>query len=196
MEPHDEISCIVWGQLKRWCVRKWFPLIAGVTIIVVGIVYHSARQPSGRPSAKIQFVDYGTDRDSVVATIVLTNTGMSALTYVAGFGGTFYSVSATTQGGATNYDSWVRTTMDTVVWPAASVRIRVYLPPATRTWNCTVPVRGASSRLRVYTHLAEWGIWNRAGKLSSAFIQMFPLDDSDYIDVKSDTFEVSTNVLR
>ena len=174
-------------------MRKRTLTFAGCVIFGGGLLYIWARQPPGRPSAKIEFQNYSRDAESIVATIVLTNTGPSALAYVYGFGGALNSVSATTKAGATNYESFVRTATDTVVWPRDSARIRVHLPPETATWHCTVPVRGASSRVRIFTRLADSGVLNRAGKLSSCFIRLFPLNNTDSLQIQSGTFEILTN---
>jgi len=184
-------------QTRAMCrVTKRSIFIIGFACLVLGVLYLWARRPSGPPSASIGLAGYAKETNSIIATVLLTNTGASTLAYIAGFGGAYYHVSATTTDGETNYDPWVRTTTDAVVWPADSARIRVSLPLTTKSWHCTIPVRGASSRVRIFTHLAQWGIWNRAEWLSSCFIRLFPFNDSDYIQIQSDTFQISTNAIQ
>ncbi|HKI69550.1 MAG TPA: hypothetical protein VKA67_08180, partial [Verrucomicrobiae bacterium] len=182
------------GQGRK--LRKRSIFIVGFACLVLGVLYLWARRPSGPPSASIGLAGYAKETNSIIATVLLTNTGASTLAYIAGFGGTYYRASATTTDGETNYDPWVRTTMDAVVWPDDSARIRISLPLTTKSWRCSIPVRGPSSRVRMLAHLSKWSFLRKANWLMWRIVYLFPLNDSDYTQIQSDTFQISTNAIQ
>jgi len=174
-------------------------LIISICILagIVGVYLWFRRAPAF-PSASIQLVGYDTNKDSIVATIILTNTGTSALSYEAS-GGAFCRVSARVQGIETNFYSGaahVSMSWQVVVWPSRSSRTHVFLPLGTETWRCTIPVRGTSSRIRAFTHLQESKLPSPLKKISYWCVPLFPLNDSDEREVQSENYQISTNQLR
>ena len=171
-------------------MRKRALIFVGSAILALSIPYCCLRESSGHPFGTIRLQDYTTNKDLIIATVILTNCGTSAFTYASGFGDV-YRV-ATKEGGLTNWQqAFARTTTPMVVWPSSSRRIRIDLPPNTKTWRCAVPVEGASSRARVFTRLCEWGIWNRAQILSSWLIRLFPLNGVHSMEIQSVVFEIA-----
>jgi len=179
-------------------MRKRCSVIAGLALFVLGAFYLWICRTPAVPSASIQLVRYESRQDSLVATVLLTNTGSSALSYYHSSKGIYYTVLARVKGQATNLKSGGgpgSMAGPIVVWPLRSEQIKIILPVGTESWRCTIPVEGTGARIRVYSHLAEWGIWNRvfpAGYL----IRLFPLNDSEDRQIQSDSFTVATNAVR
>jgi hypothetical protein len=179
-------------------MRKRLVMVAGPVLLVFGAIYLWGSRPPAPPSASIYVIGYESRQDSVVATIVLTNTGMSALNYDDSSGGVYYKVVARVQGRETNLSSGGGPSSiagPVVVWPSRSKRIHVPLPVGTETWRCTIPVQRTGPRDRVFMRLGESGIWNKTFPVSQWFIRLFPLGDSAQTEIQSDTFNVSTNAV-
>ena len=180
-------------------MSKRYSLTAGVALLLLGAIYVWLCRAPATPSASVKLVGYETRQDSVVATVLLTNTGSSALSYVHSSQGVYYTVLARVQGQETNLNSGGgpgSMAGDIVVWPSRSERIKVVLPTGTQTWRCTIPVYGTGARIRVFTHLGEWGVWNRTYPVSQWFVRLFPLNDSVARQIQSDTFTIATNTVR
>lgn len=168
-------------------------LLAGI----VGVYLWLRRAPAF-PSASIQLVGYKTNKEWIVATIILTNTGTSALSYEASYGA-FCQVIARVQGIKTNFVSGgapLSMSWEDVVWPSRSSNIHVFLPLGTETWRCTIPVRGTSSRIRVFTYLRESKLPSPLKKISYWGVPLFPLNESDERKVQSENYQFPTNQLR
>ena len=177
-------------------MRKRLLTIACSVLLAFGAMYLWASRAPAPPSASIQLVGYESRQDCVVATLVLTNTGASALHYEDSSQGVYYKGLAQVRGRETNLSSGGGPSSmagPIVVWPSRSARIKVALPTGTETWRCTVPVQATGARIRVFTHLGESGIWNRTFPVSQWFIRLFPLNDSAEMDIRSGTFIISTN---
>ena len=171
-------------------------IVAGSVLLTLGAMYLWVSRAPALPLASIQLVGYESRKDSVVATLVLSNTGASALHYWDSSQGVCYEVLAQVRGRETNLSSGGGPSSmagPIVVWPSRSARIHVALPVGTETWRCTVPVQATGARIRVFTHLGDSGIWNRTFPVSQWFIRLFPLNDSAELDIRSETFIVSTN---
>lgn len=171
-------------------VRKRTPILVGSAILALSIPYCCLRESSCHPSGTIRLQDNTTNKDLIIATVILTNCGTSSFTYDSGFGDV-YRV-ATREGGLTNWQpAFARTTTPMVVWPSSSRLIRIDLPANTKAWRCAIPVEGASPRARVFTRLCEWGNWNRAQILSSWLIRLFPLNGVHSTEIQSEVFEIA-----
>jgi len=174
-------------------------MIAGVVLLAIGATYLWASRAPTLPSASVKLVGYETRKGSLVATVVLANTGRSALSYYDSSEGVYYTVLARVQGKATNWHSGggpLSMSGPIVVWPSRSARIHVVLPDGTETWRCTVLIRGTGARVRVFEHLGKWGIWDRAFPFLQWFIGLFPMNDSEERQIQSDTFAIPANTLR
>ena len=174
-------------------ILQWIFVLA-----VLGIIanYIWMWRTPAMPTAHIQLVGYEIRQDSIVATVVLTNTGSSALNYDDSSGGVYYSVLARVEGIVTNISSGGGPSSmagPIVVWPSHTARIRIFLPSRTESWSCTIPVQGTGARIRVLMRLGEWGIWDRLYPVSLWFTRLFPLNDSPEIKIQSNAFMVSTN---
>jgi hypothetical protein len=169
-----------------------------IACVVLGIaaVYIGLCLPSAAPSASIRIVGYTVRGDSLVAAMVLTNTGSSPLTYVDSTDSVGCSVSARVAGRATNFGiggGRVSTSWPRVVWPRGIGQVRVVLPKGTETWRCAIPVSGASPRERMAARLTRWGIAERAYPVSAWFVGLLPPNGSTCREIESLVFEVGTN---
>jgi hypothetical protein len=171
-------------------------IIAGCALLTIGAMYLLARRAPAGSSASVNLLGYQFRRDSVVATVVLTNTGTSPLSYHDTSEGVYYKIQAHVRGRETNWNSGGGPSSmagPIVVWPSRSARIHVILPVGTTAWRCTFPVQGTGARVRMLTRLGDWGIWNRTYPISEWFIGLFPMNDSDERQIQSDTLLISTN---
>jgi len=173
-------------------------IIAGFAVFAIGAFYLLAcRAPSG-PSASLYLLGYQFRQDSVVATIILTNTGTSPLSYWDTSEGVEYKIQAQVRGLATNWSSGGGPSSmagPKVVWPSRSVRIYAILPAGAATWRCALPVQGTGARVGMFTRLGQWGIWNRTYHISQWFIGLFPMNDSHERQIQSDPLAISTNAV-
>ncbi|MGA2555862.1 MAG: hypothetical protein ABSG04_06255 [Verrucomicrobiota bacterium] len=180
-------------------MRKRFLIIAGFALVAIGTTYIWVCWPPGLPSGSVQLIGYQSRQDSVVATVVLTNTGTSPLSYHDTSEGVHYKIVARVRGKETNWSSGggpASMAGPIVVWPSRSARILVVLPVGTETWHCKIPVQGTGARIRMFEHLGKWGIWNRAFHVSQWFIRLFPMNDSDEREMQSDTFAVAVKAAK
>ena len=80
-------------------------IVAGSVLLILGAMYLWVSRAPALPSASIQLVGYESRKDSVVATLVLSNTGASALHYWDSSQGVCYEVLAQVRGRETNLSS-------------------------------------------------------------------------------------------
>ena len=167
-----------------------------VAFVVLGLagMYLRLCLPSATPSASVHLVGYTARGDSLVATMVLTNTGPSALTYIDSSDSVGCSVTTRVGGAATNFYTGggrVSTSWPRVLWPSRSGQFYVVLPKGTETWRCAIPLCGASPRERMAARLTEWGVGQRAYPVSAWFVWLFPPNSASERDIQSVTFQVS-----
>ena len=180
-------------------MRKGLLIIAAFLLVTIGSAYIWACRAPGLPSASVKLIGYESKADSLVATVELTNTGTSPLSYEDTSRGVRYSVMVRVQGKATNLNSGGGLSSMSgpmVIWPSSSARISIAMPAGTESWHCEIPVQGTGARIRVFERLGKSGIWNRTHPASQGFIRLFPLNDSEVRQIQSETFVVGTNGLR
>jgi hypothetical protein len=175
-------------------VLKRALIIVGLACLAIAVFSFWVCRAPALPSARIKLVAYESRQNSVVATVDLRNTGTSPLSYHDTSEGVCFTILAQVRGKETNWSSGGGTASmagPIVVWASQSARIRVVLPIGTEKWCCTLPLRGTGARIRVFTDLCEWGIWNRTFPVSQWSLRLFPLNDSDERKIQTDTFAVT-----
>ena len=174
------------------------PLVIGCLAIGGAIIsyLYVCRTPSP-PSALMQLAGYETRTDSMIATVVITNTGKYALSYWDSAGVAPCMVHARVAGFETNFSSGggfpLSMSGENVVWPSRSVRIRVTLPLETESWRVSLPIKGASARIKVAHRMMESGVWNKTFPASEWSLRLFPRKSSAEKELASATFQVVTN---
>jgi hypothetical protein len=192
--PAQERARRGWLGVLGGCAR--FRFVASLVVLGVAALYVWACLPSGRPSADLRLVGYQTRGDSIVATLLLTNTGASALIYRDSVSGAWCEVSARVHGSMTNFGSGLEVSSmswDVDLLPACSARFGVVLPIGTEAWHYRAWVGREGARLRMYRCLVPAGIWSRATRISSWFIRLFPDNGSNAGQIPSAEFEIPTN---
>lgn len=175
------------------------PLVIGglaiIAIIAASYLYVCRTPPP--PSALLQFAGYEMRTNSIIATVIITNTGAAALSYWDSAGGVPCAVHARVGGAETNFDSGggvpFSMSWESVVWPSRCARIRVILPLETESWRVSLPIQGASPRIRIAHRMMESGVWNRTFPVSQWSLALFPLNSSRERELVSPAFAVATN---
>lgn len=175
------------------------PLAIGCLAIggVITVSYFYVCRTPPPPSALMRLAGYEARTNSIIATVIITNTGKAALSYWDGAGGVPCTVYARVAGIETNFDSGggvpFSMSWEDVVWPSRSARIRVTLPLETESWRVSLPMQGASARIKVAHRMMESGVWNKTFPAAQWSLRLFPLKSSAEIELASATFQVATN---
>ena len=180
-------------------MRKRLPFIIGLATLGTAAVCLYFCRPHTPSLGTIKVVGYQAYSNCLVASVVITNTGFSPLSFWDGAAGVWCAVSARVRGAETNFEAGVGVpfsmSWEEVVWPSSGAHARILLPLGIDSWSCSISTHGPSARIKAATRMMESGLWDRIYPVSQWSLRFFSLKRSAGRQIESATFQVATNTI-